>query len=332
MAEHRRHRIVEGLLAAAVAAGAALGCASVPSEVHLPPQTLTEAPTSTVEQEAALVSPAVEDREGAVPAATEPHAGAEAGSGEGLPGHRQTIVIQSANGAKQTPRTLQEASTSERQRRAATEAPVAVITNKNLGELAEGGQLTVIGEPSAPDGAPVATAPAAGAAAAGSAASGGAPSPPPAAATAPPGVSTTATGGAAAANVPSEEYWRSQALMLRLDWKAAVEAVDELSSEVQDLRRRFYAEDDPFYRDNQIKPAWDRKLDLLAEAKTAAEEKERKLARFLDEGRRSGALPGWLREGVEFEPPPTPDHTPAERRRNEDPWEPKVLHEEPRDP
>ena len=108
--------------------------------------------------------------------------------------------------------------------------------------------------------------------------------------------------------------------------------MDELQAEVADLRRRFYQEDDPFYRDNEIKPSWDRALDRLQEAKSMAEAQERKLSRFLDEGHRAGALPGWLREGVEYEPPATPDNTPSERRRTDDPWEPKVLEEEPRDP
>jgi hypothetical protein len=35
---------------------------------------------------------------------------------------------------------------------------------------------------------------------------------------------------------------------------------------------------------------------------------------------------------MEFEPPATADHSPAQRRRTDDPWEPKVLDEEPRDP
>jgi hypothetical protein len=143
----------------------------------------------------------------------------------------------------------------------------------------------------------------------------------------------TAAASPAASNAAlSEEYWRSQALKIRLDWKAAVEEVDELQAEVADLRRRFYQEDDPHYRDNEIKPSWDRALDRLKDAKSEAEAQERKLSRFLDEGHRAGALPGWLREGVEFEPPATPDNTPAERRRSDDPWEPKVLEEDPRDP
>jgi hypothetical protein len=220
-----------------------------------------------------------------------------------------------------TPRTLQQASQSERDRRAGAEAPVAVITNSNLAELAEGGQLTIVG-------AAGATSPAAAAAPVT-----GSPTAAPATAASEGTMATTGTAaGPAAAGAPMEEYWRGQALKLRLDWKAAVEDVDELQSEVQELRRRFYEEDDPFYRDNQIKPVWDRTLDLLAAAKKTAEEQERRLSQFLEDGRRAGALPGWLREGVEFEPPPTADPTPAGRRRTDDPWEPKVLHEDAVDP
>ena len=312
-----------------------LGCASAPSEVELPPQTLTEAPTSTAEQEAALVSsghPFEDEADPTVDDALEIAADAaadETAKTDGEPaGRKQTIVIQSGKTSDVTPLTLQQASASERERRAASNAPVAVITNTNLGELAEGGQVTIIGERGvAPAGG--------GEQGAGSAqpADGAAPG----TSTAAPAVasSTPAAAAPAPGNVDpglAEEYWRGQALKIRLDWKAAVEEVDELQREVADLRRRFYEEDDPFYRDNEIKPAWDRALDRLQEAKAAAEVQERKLTRFLEEGRKSGALPGWLREGMEFEPPATADHSPAGRRRNDDPWEPKVLQEEPRDP
>jgi len=343
-----RGRLVLGV-AIAIAASS-LGCATAPKEVDLPPQSLTEAPTSTAEQEAALVStgrtkPAeadddpfgdeVAEKPAAAPAAADAHAEEAAEPAA----RKHTIVIQSGGTNNVvTPRTLQQASDSERERRAGANTPVAVITNKNLSELAEGGTVTVIGadgkslpaaakagEGSAAVGtaAPAGTANANGApAAAGSAVT-------PAAGT---GGSPTAAPNPAASAAMSEEYWRSQALKIRLDWKTAVEEVDELQAEVADLRRRFYQEDDPFYRDNEIKPSWDRALDRLQEAKSMAEAQERKLSRFLDEGHRAGALPGWLREGVEYEPPATPDNTPSERRRTDDPWEPKVLEEEPRDP
>jgi hypothetical protein len=318
---------------------AALGCAGArPTEVDLPPQTLTEAPTSTAEQEAALVSSrhsADEDvdqelEDDGLPAQDETAAHAvdsEAAGDEAEPsGRKQTIVIQSGANADVTPLTLQQASASERERRAASNAPVAVITNQNLSDLAQGAQVTILKEPGA------SSEPAGG---------GGEPSDPSKSAAAGPAAAPSSSTAPASGSTPAsatpnaamaEEYWRAQALKIRLDWKAAVEEVDELQGEVADLRRRFYEEDDPHYRDNEIKPSWDRAIDRLQEAKTEAETQERKLTRFLEEGRKSGALPGWLREGIEFEPPATSDHSPAARRRTDDPWEPKVLQEEPRDP
>ena len=331
------------LILAIVIAASGLACASAPKEVDLPPQSLTQAPTSTAEQEAALVSRAkpaeVEDEDPFDDEVAEKPPAAPAVAATETTGRKHTIVIQSGGtNSVVTPRSLQQASEEERERRAAggVEAPVAVITNQNLAELAEGGSVTVVGgegkttvagakvgegsTAAAPAGA---TNPNAAPAAGGSA---------PASAPAAGASASTSTSNAAASAAVSEEYWRSQALKIRLDWKAAVEEVDELQGEVADLRRRFYQEDDPHYRDNEIKPAWDRALDRLQDAKSTAEAQERKLTRFLEEGHRAGALPGWLREGLEYEPPATSDNTPSERRRSEDPWEPKILEEERRDP
>jgi hypothetical protein len=338
-----RGRLVLAVAVAIAASG--LGCASAPKEVDLPPQSLTEAPTSTVDQEANLVasgrsSPAqVEDDEDLLldeeeERAVDPPADA---APDAPAGRKHTIVIQSGGtNSVVTPRSLQQASESERERRAgAGSAPVAVITNQNLAELAEGASVTIIGDEG--KAAPVAAKAGEGSPAGSEAPTGtaGANAGPAAAASSPgasvPGAGTSSSANAASAAM-NEEYWRSQALKIRLDWKNAVEEVDELQGEVADLRRRFYQEDDPHYRDNEIKPAWDRALDRLQDAKSVAEAQERKLSRFLEEGHRAGALPGWLREGLEYEPPATPDHTPPERRRSDDPWEPKILEEEPRDP
>jgi hypothetical protein len=99
-----------------------------------------------------------------------------------------------------------------------------------------------------------------------------------------------------------EQYWRNRVLDLRQAWRNSLDRIVELEEEAAGLRRDFYAEDDPFYRDSQIKPAWDRALDEIEEEKRAAERHERELADSLDEGHREGALPGWLREGIELEP------------------------------
>ena len=99
-----------------------------------------------------------------------------------------------------------------------------------------------------------------------------------------------------------EAYWRNGAREIRMAWKAAVERVEELEGKVFDLRQRFYREDDGFYRDGQIKPAWDRAIDQLEAARLEIEERQQELELFLEEGRRAGALAGWLREGIELEP------------------------------
>ncbi|MDH3745756.1 MAG: hypothetical protein OES47_11715, partial [Acidobacteriota bacterium] len=52
----------------------------------------------------------------------------------------------------------------------------------------------------------------------------------------------------------------------------------------------------------QIKPAWDRALDRLEGARELVAEASTQLDELIEEGRRAGALPGWLREGIDLEP------------------------------
>ncbi len=99
-----------------------------------------------------------------------------------------------------------------------------------------------------------------------------------------------------------EEYWRTRSRELRLEWKEAVDQIAELERDADGLRRRFYAESDPYVRDTRIKPDWDRVLDRIREVKDDATRRREQLAAHLEEGRRAGALPGWLREGLDLEP------------------------------
>ena len=101
---------------------------------------------------------------------------------------------------------------------------------------------------------------------------------------------------------PDEEYWRNLVLDLRLSWREAYDDIEEHKLDIARLRREFYAEDDPFYRDSQIKPAWDKALEDLREAERTVRRSERELEQAIDDGRHAGALPGWLREGLELEP------------------------------
>ena len=116
----------------------------------------------------------------------------------------------------------------------------------------------------------------------------------------------SAAPAAAAPNGHDEQFWRRGVLEIRLRLRRATDRVKELEQAAGDWRRRFYAQDDPYVRDGQIKPAWDRVLDELRQAKTEIDVSRRELEDFLDQGRREGALPGWLREGIEQEPPPPP--------------------------
>lgn len=99
-----------------------------------------------------------------------------------------------------------------------------------------------------------------------------------------------------------ENHWRQGARELRLKLRRAWDESKALAEQAAGLRTRFYAEDDPYVRDAQIKPAWDRALDGQRQAEIEVEATRRELDEFLEAGRRAGALPGWLREGIEHEP------------------------------
>ena len=68
------------------------------------------------------------------------------------------------------------------------------------------------------------------------------------------------------------------------------------SSEAKKLENDFYAWDDGQYRDNVIKPAWDKKREELETARRDLEEAEKDLAELPEKARKAGALPGWIRE------------------------------------
>ncbi|MES1240503.1 MAG: hypothetical protein ABUT39_02690 [Acidobacteriota bacterium] len=107
--------------------------------------------------------------------------------------------------------------------------------------------------------------------------------------------------------VRDEQYWRSRALEIRLRWRHAADDIEELETSANGWRRSFYAEKDPNVRNTRIKPEWDRALDRLEQARTDVEAAKKELTEFLEEGRTAGALPGWLREGIDQEPQEEPE-------------------------
>jgi hypothetical protein len=176
------------------------------------------------------------------------------------------MMLDSQTGEPTETPTLVEAARAERERRQISDQPAIVITNKNLAEYATG-DLTISDTPETVD------------------------------VEAPVGVTPEETKLA-----EDEAYWRRRAREIRIEWREAVEAIPEAERRVAELRMEFYAEDDGFYRDQEIKPAWDKALRDLDEARLMAVEMEKELELFLEAGRRAGALPGWLREGIELEP------------------------------
>ena len=163
-------------------------------------------------------------------------------------------------GGNRAPRTLVEAARAEKERRAKSGPPVAVITDKNIAQ--HQGQITV----------------------------------------AEPKKTVQPVDAAAVEMLKTEEYWRNRAVDIRTRLRKAADAVEELEVSAAGWRRRFYAEEDPNRRDSKIKPEWDRVLAELEKNRQDVETTREELAEFLEEGRRAGALPGWLREGAEMEP------------------------------
>ena len=199
-----------------------------------------------------------------------------------------TVVIDAGESAESARKTLLEAAAAERERRQQAGPPAIVITNENLAEHATG-ELTVVSS---------------GAASRATAAD--------------PGEVSAET------DTRGEQYWRGRVRQVRQDWRTTLEEIEHLESRAADLRRRFYAEDDPYYRDTQIKPSWDRTLERLTEARAAADGFRAQVDEVLQEGRQAGALPGWLREGIELEPDGENGDDPG-RLEEHEPQEPTVV-------
>jgi hypothetical protein len=192
-------------------------------------------------------------------------------------------------GGESGPVSLVQAAKAERERRANSGEPVAVITDKTLPHLPKG-KLTYADTKKKPVSAEAPTAD----------------------------------------NAHGEQYWRDRAVDVRTRWKKAADEVKELEESAAGWRRRFYAENDPYARDSQVKPEWDRVLDRLGKARTEVEDTKKELEELLEEGRRAGALPGWLREGAELEPK-------DEKKKDKgpgtlDPQEPSVYQQPPPPP
>lgn len=175
-----------------------------------------------------------------------------------------TVIVIEPGGVDSGDVDLVAASTAERERRAGAPPASRSITNQNLVKAKPGER---------PPGKPVKPAEPAGAEPA-----------------------ATVPGGT------GEAFWRNRSRELRQRWRDVVDEVADLESDADLLRRRFYAEADPYVRDGRIKPDWDRVLDRIRTLREEAARRRDAVSAHLEEGRRAGALPGWLREGIDLEP------------------------------
>lgn len=180
-----------------------------------------------------------------------------------LPGADPEVLAQ--------PVTLVDAAAAARAQRATSGPSVATITDENRQARAARGSLTYASAPAPGD-------------------------------TAEPSAEPDAEGVEQATAKPGEQYWRTTVRAARLRWRDAVRRVDEVQTRVAGLRNTFYATDDPAYRDGVVKLEWDAAASDLATARGEVVAAREDLRRRLAAGRRAGALPGWLREGLELEP------------------------------
>jgi hypothetical protein len=230
---------------------------------------------------------------------------------------RKKIVVIQAGGDSHTPTPAELSAQARAERAAHGDRSVGELTDKNLAEVASQGKLTYASEPAdrkrAQDGAQDSEdgAPADGA------------------------VASADTGAGEIAGSADDEdcgetCWRRRARELRQAWADAAAEIKDLEAEVADLRWQFYATDDPWQRDSQIKPRWDRALDRLHRTRDEVDRYRQRVDELMDEGRRAGALPGWLRDGVELEPEPATK--PAQGPDPAEPVEPPLSGQEPREP
>jgi hypothetical protein len=97
-------------------------------------------------------------------------------------------------------------------------------------------------------------------------------------------------------NGHDEAFWRARAAQVREAVRKAKS--DSAAADAEEKREEndFYAWDDGQYRDNVIKPAWDKAREDAARARQDLAAAQKDLDTLEDDARRAGAYPGWIRE------------------------------------
>lgn len=113
---------------------------------------------------------------------------------------------------------------------------------------------------------------------------------------------------AGASEAASQRLWQQRYQRARGYLRHLEDEESRLSREVERLKAEFYALDDPFRRDGEIKPAWDKALAKLTDTRARLAESRALPDEVLQAGLKAGALPGWFR-GL---PEPAPVSSPPE--------------------
>ncbi|MDL1948856.1 hypothetical protein FBQ97_03470 [Acidobacteria bacterium ACD] len=115
------------------------------------------------------------------------------------------------------------------------------------------------------------------------------------------GRSAPSSPGTAPAFVPTdndgrtEEYWRGRARSTRIRVEGAENEARRLEAETRRLENDFYAWSDGNYRDQVIKPAWDKAREDLKKARAEVDAAKATEDGLAEEARKAGAPPGWVR-------------------------------------
>jgi len=91
-------------------------------------------------------------------------------------------------------------------------------------------------------------------------------------------------------------YWHAKAMQLRDRLVQAQQTLEAAQLEEKREENDFYAWDDGQYRDNVIKPAWDKNKEETARAQDELTAAKKAVDEFEDDARKAGAYPGWIRE------------------------------------